>query len=189
MAVLIVSVVLVASLGTFGAIGRSRQAQVDRAQAFGLAELVMAEVVQSRFAEPSGAATTLGADAGEHGRADYDDVDDFNGWAASPPSARDGTPLPGYAGWSVTVWVRYVAPDDLNAYGTPAGLKRVQVRVVTPAGVRHEMYALRAAGGAYEEAPAATVNYLTGGGVAVKVGERGRTVYGGAHPLNVTTSQ
>src|SRR5687768_13447728 len=71
MAVLIVSGVLVASLGTFGAIGRARQMQVERAQAMGLAERVMAEIVQCRFEEPSGSTTTLGPDAGETGPAQY----------------------------------------------------------------------------------------------------------------------
>jgi prepilin-type N-terminal cleavage/methylation domain-containing protein len=190
MAVLIVSGVLVASLGTFGAIGQARQKQVERAQAFGLAERVMAEVLQSRFEEPSGATATLGPDVGENGRAQYDDVDDYDSWSSSPPQARDGTALPGLTGWSVQVWVRHVAPADPNSTTAAAsGLKRVQMRVTTPSGVRHELIALRSSSGAYEQVPAATVNYLTWGGIAVRVGERGRTVHGGAHPLNVTTSQ
>lgn len=189
MAVLIVSGVLVAALGTFGAIGRARQIQIERAQAFGLAEQVMAEVVQSQFQEPSGA-TTLGPDAGETTRALYDDVDDFNMWSASPPQARDGTALAGYTGWTVRVSVQNVTPTAPNTDNVAdVGLKRIMVQVKTPSRVKHRLEALRARGGSYEQTPSQAANYLTWGGVAVKVGEGGRTVYGGAHPLNVTTNQ
>lgn len=189
MAVLIVSGVLVASLGTFGAIGRARQVQIQRAQAFGLAECLMAEVVQSYFQDPSGA-TTLGPEADETSRAAFDDVDDFDKWIASPPVRRDGTVLDGYSGWRIRVKVRHVLPGDPNTESSsPTGLKRIRVSVTSPTGFEHILRALRSSAGAYEQAPTATVNYLTWGGVAVKVGEGGRTVYGGAHPLNVTTSQ
>ena len=189
MAVLIVSGVLVASLGTFGAIARARQGHVDRAAASALAERLLAEVVQSRFQEPSGA-TALGPDAGETSRAAFDDVDDYDNWQASPPRGRDGSTFDGYAGWKLKVKVRHVLPGDPNAESsTPTGLKRVRVTVGTPGGIEHEMFALRSSGGAYEQVPAGAVNYLTWAGVTVRVGEGGRAVHGGAHPLNVTTSQ
>jgi type II secretory pathway pseudopilin PulG len=189
MAVLIVSGVLVASLGTFGAIGRSRQVQVERAEAFGVAERIMAEVLQCRFQEAVGV-TTLGPDAGETVRTAFDDVDDYDNWQTSPPVGRDGVALAGYGGWKVKVKVRHVLVTDPNSdTGVVTGLKRITVAVSTPGGIQNKMVALRSDAGAYEQVPAATTNYLTWGGVAVKVGERGRTVYGGAHPLNVTTSQ
>ena len=58
----------------------------------------------------------------------------------------------------------------------------------SPRGAESSVYGLRAAGGAYEQFPYETTTYLLNAGVAAKVGEKGRTVYGGAHPLNVTTS-
>jgi type II secretory pathway pseudopilin PulG len=190
MAVLIVSGVLVASLGTFGAIGRARQLELERAQALGLAERVMAEIVQCRYEEPSASTTTLGPDAGESGRAQYDDVDDYDSWSTAPPEGRDGVALVGMTGWSVQVWVRWVNPSDpATTTNTPSGLKRIQMRVTTPVGLRHEFVSLRSSGGAYEHVPTGIMNYLTWAGVAVKVHEQGRTVYGGAHPLNVTTNQ
>ena len=48
---------------------------------------------------------------------------------------------------------------------------------------------LRCVDGAYEQAPSATTNYLTWGGVYAKVGDKGKTMYGGSHPLNVVDSQ
>src|SRR5687767_12240939 len=151
MAVLIVSGVLVASLGTFGAIARARQMQVERAQAFGLAERMMSEVVQCRYDEPSGGVINPGPDAGETRRALFDDVDDYENWSAAP-QLRDGTALPGYSGWLVKVKVRYVTPaaPDSTSNDSTVGLKRIQVSVSTPSGAKHELWALRSAGGAYE---------------------------------------
>ena len=189
MAVLIVSGVLVAALGTFGAIGRARQAQVQRAEAFGLAERVMAEVVQCHFQDPSGA-TTIGRDAGETLRTAFDDVDDYDNWQALPPTRRDGTAMAGYTGWKVKVKVRHVLPSDATTESSVVtGLKRIRVTVSTPGDIEHQLVALRSSGGAYEQAPTATTNYLTWSGIEIRVGEKGRSVYGGAHPLNVTTDQ
>lgn len=189
MAVLIVSGVLVAALGTFGAIGRARQSQVQRAEAFGLAERMMAEVVQCRFQEPSGA-TTIGRDVGETLRTAFDDVDDYDNWQASPPTRRDGTAMAGYAGWKVKVKVRHVLPSDATTESSAVtGLKRIRVTVSTPGDIEHQIVALRSSGGAYEQPPASNVTYLTWGGIEVRVGDRGRSAYGGAHPLNVTTGQ
>ena len=190
MAVLIVSGVLVASLGTFGAIARARKAQVDRAEAIGLAERVMAEVMQCRFQEPSGGGTALSPDAGETQRSAYDDVDDYDNWQALHPTRRDGTAMSGYAGWKVKVKVRHVLPSDATTEsGAVTGLKRIRVTVTTPGGIEHQLVALRSSGGAYEQPPTSNVTYLTWSGIEVRVGEKGRSVYGGAHPLNVTTGQ
>jgi len=71
--VLIVSTVLVAALGTFGGLARARLIQTDRTLAYGLADNMLAEVMQGYFKEPGGG-TTLGPDAGEI-RGTYDDVD------------------------------------------------------------------------------------------------------------------
>src|SRR4051794_12098831 len=106
--VLIVSGVLVASLGTFGAIARARATQTDRALAFGLADQLLTEIMQSYFKEPGGG-TTLGPDAGET-RSTYDDVDDYDSLTNSPPQLRDGTVLTEFTGWSRSVRVVCVQP-------------------------------------------------------------------------------
>jgi len=51
-----------------------------------------------------------GVDAGEAGRADYDDIDDYGGITDEAPTDQSGSPMAGYAGFSVTVTV-----DDLAA--------------------------------------------------------------------------
>ena len=191
MAVVIVSGVLVAALGTFGAIGKARKNQVDRTAAYGLANQLLAEVMQCYFKEPGGG-TTLGTDAGETARAAYDDVDDYNGYEASPPKFRDDTVITGYTGWKHSVAVRCVqvsSPTATLSSGDAQALKEITVKVTTPGGMNVTLRGLRGVDGAYEQLPTTTTNYLTWTGVSAKVGDGGKTVYGGAHPLNVTTSQ
>jgi type II secretory pathway pseudopilin PulG len=191
MAVVIVSGVLVASLGTIGAVGRARFVQIERAAAAQLAGQVVGEVLQCAYQEPSGAGP-YGPDAGETTRAGFDDVDDYDNWQSNGagPTLRDGTALDGYAGWKVKVRVdpaRLSDPRITDPLDT--GLKRIRVTVTTPAGVAYEMYAMRGTNGPYEQAPTELTTYLTFGGVSARVGDRGKTIHGGAHPLNVTTSQ
>jgi type II secretory pathway pseudopilin PulG len=190
MSILIVSSVLVASLGTFGAIGQARQKQIDREAAVHLASQLMSEIFQCYYKEPTGSSTTLGPDAGETSLAAYDDVDDYDGFTASPPMSRDGTFLAGYTGWTRSVRVEYASlTDPSTASITDTGLKRIRVTVTAPGGMSYTMLAMRSSNGLYEQMPAASTNYLTWGGVSAQIGNKGKTIYGGAHPLNVTTSQ
>jgi prepilin-type N-terminal cleavage/methylation domain-containing protein len=191
MAVVIVSGVLVAALGTFGAIGKARKNQVDRTAAYALANELLAEVMQCYFKEPGGG-TALGPETGENARSFYDDVDDYDGYTSTPPKTRDGTALGGYSNWTHSVQIRCVqpgAPTSAIGGADPQALKQITVRVTTPGGMNVTVRGLRGVDGAYEQLPTSTTNYLTWTGVSAKVGESGKTVYGGAHPLNVTTSQ
>jgi MSHA pilin protein MshD len=186
MSVLIVAGVLVASLGTVGAIGRARQVQVERAAAGHLATQVLAEVVQAAFQEPGASGTpAIGPDSGELSRGSFDDVDDYDGLDMSPPTLRDGTAMPDYAGWRVRVFVRAVdAVDSLVVTDSATTMKRVRVTVISPTGAKVNLDGIRSSSGAHEEPPAAAATYTTYVGVAARVGERGKAVYGGSHPLN-----
>jgi MSHA pilin protein MshD len=191
MSIVIVSGVLVAALTTLGAIGRTRMVQVDRAAAVHLGERMMAEVLQCYFQEPGSSNPAIGTDAGESARDLFDDVDDYDGWATTgTPTLRDGTAMSEFVNWKLAVKVDHAQladPGSTTAGFT--GLKRIQVTVTAPSGAAISYYASRSSNGAYEQTPQAVTTYLTGTGVSAKVGERGKTIYGGAHPLNVTTSQ
>jgi prepilin-type N-terminal cleavage/methylation domain-containing protein len=194
MAVVIVSGVLVAALGTFGAIGKARKNQVDRTAACALANELLAEVMQSRFKDPNNSGNSMGLDSGEGEtvRSTFDDVDDYDGYTSTPPKTRDGTILSEYTGWTRSVEVKGVLPAQPTT-PIPAGgqqvLKYITVRVTTSGGVNVTVRGLRGVDGQYEQLPTSTVNYLTWTGVSAKVGTTGKTVYGAAHPLNLTTSQ
>lgn len=47
-------------------------------------------------------------------RTGFNDIFDFDNWTASPPVDPDGTPIPGYAGWTRLVDVDAVDPGTLN---------------------------------------------------------------------------
>jgi hypothetical protein len=74
----------------------------------------------------------LGRDSGELAttRVDYDDVDDYHGWSATPPTAKDGTTLRNSAGWTQGVVVRWVDPSQPEqVVGAESGAKRIIVTI------------------------------------------------------------
>lgn len=126
---IVVAVMLVAALNTVGAsrMTQHRAALVSRAQL--LAEALLAEVLQQRYEEPEGT-PAFGREAGELAttRAAWDDVDDYDGWSASPPTEKDGTVLANATGWKRTVTVARIDPQDPGqARATETGAKRITV--------------------------------------------------------------
>ncbi len=112
-------------------------------QAVAIAEAYTEEIVALPFDEDaaSGGATTegaLGPDPGEGGRADYDDVNDYDGLldVGARGLHAPGTVIPGLADYTIAVNV------DLDANLGPPGRRvpaadaeLVQVTVTHPAGV------------------------------------------------------
>jgi hypothetical protein len=190
LAVLIVGGVLLASVRAVGGIGQARRVQVERATAMHLADQLMAEILQAYYQDPQAETTpTMGVDAGETGRAQFDDVDDYDAHQASPVT-RNGASVAGYTGWIRKVEVRRAALADPSVdSAVETRLKRIKVTVISASGTTVSTTALRSTNGPYEQTPSATTNYLTYTGVSAQVGDRGRTVHGAGHPLNVTTSQ
>lgn len=93
-----------------------------REQALAVAEAYMDEIVSRHFHDPDGA-------DGEGARANFDDVDDYNGLSGQP-SRPDGTAM-GLPDYNVSV---AVGADTLNGVGAPNVL-RVDVTVThTPSG-------------------------------------------------------
>ena len=45
------------------------------------------------------------------------DVDDYDGWSASPPEDKNGNPLVGFDDWGRSVSVEWVNPDNPDAGG------------------------------------------------------------------------
>lgn len=132
MATFLVAGLCVVALDTVGT-ARSSEAQVaDRSRASLLAQELMSEVLLLDYQDPDMATTTLGLDAGESGgtRLDWDDVDDYDGWSASPPESRDGTEYVQYANCGRTVSVNWVKPSDLRMkVGSESKIKVITVTV------------------------------------------------------------
>ena len=131
MATFIAGVMLVAALRTVGASVRGRIDMANRERAVLLAQQLMAEILQADYAEPD-ESDVFGPEATETGgtRAAFDDVDDYHGWTASPPEAKDGTPLADRDDWERSVTVEWVNANLLTqAIAIDAGVKRITVTV------------------------------------------------------------
>ena len=143
---------MVAALKSVGGVVRTWSTTADQYDGVLLADQLLAEVVQTHYAEPD-SAPTFGVETPELSsvRNAWDDVDDYSSWTSSPPVDRAGTVIPGLTGWTRSCTVRLAAIDDPNS--TPAsdeGLKLVTVTVTDPDGRSVVRQALRFQKGSLE---------------------------------------
>jgi type II secretory pathway pseudopilin PulG len=187
LSVAIIGILLVASTATFGSIARMRKVQIESRLAHEIGTQLMNEVMQCSF-QQSGTGATWGPSAGQQ-RSTFTVVDDYDGYSASPPLAQSGTALSGYTGWTESVAVAYADPTTLTTGSTATTLKEITVKITAPSGKAYTLLGLRSKYGAYEVAPSVQTTYVTGVAVTLQGASPAKTVYTGAHPLNISTSQ
>ncbi len=125
----IVGGLLVAAMSGVGATARMRQVTVDSETGLRLAKDLLDEVLAKPYFDPS-TSPDLGREAGESNRADYDDVDDYDGLVDEPPTAPDGTIITSQAGWRREVVVIWASRSDIEtSVKTDEGVKRVEVKI------------------------------------------------------------
>jgi MSHA pilin protein MshD len=167
-AVVITSGMLVASLNVIGSAAKSRSIQLERTKGSALARDLMAEVVRNRYKDPLN--TVFGAEGGET-RSTFDDIDDYNGYVETSAKARDGTVLPGAAGWTRRVDVAWVQVNDLVTVRSLDGhLKRITVTVTSPGGRVTSLVSLRADTGAADKTFTTAQTYVNRVNVTIGVG-------------------
>lgn len=129
MAVLIIATMFAVAMHTVGASRMQQFHAAEQLRGRQLAESLMQEILQQPYRDPDKAGA-FNPDVSQNSRQAFDHVDDYHNWSSSPPTARDGTPLPGYEGWQRRVRVDRVDPADLD---TPrleeTGVKRIEVSV------------------------------------------------------------
>ncbi len=135
--ILIIGVMLVAALGTVGAsrLGQYKNSQQSRGKL--LAQALMDEILQQDYKEPD-STPVFGREASEisTSRSNYDDVDDYHNWSASPPQNKDGTVISDSTGFMRSVSVQWVNPANLEEVSAiETGVKRITV-TVTHAGLK-----------------------------------------------------
>ena len=142
--IVLVGVLLVAALNTLGASALSRRSTQDQTIGYELAQDLLVEILNQAFEEPVDT-VTFGRESGEGNgsRAEWDDVDDYDGWSAGPPEAKDGTLLVGFDGWTRSVEVDWVKPTQLSQVGADTGIKRIVVSVAHNGVVAAELFAIR----------------------------------------------
>lgn len=129
--IVLVGVGLVVALGTVGASKLSQLNVSTGRQGHMLAQDLMTEILMQDYEEPVDT-PTFGRESGESDdhRSNYDDVDDYDGWSASPPQRKDGTDLVGLDDWERSVDVAWVNPSsDMAVVLTNTGVKRITVTV------------------------------------------------------------
>lgn len=160
----LVGVLLVAALNTVGTARMGQRKLYERRQGQQLAATLMAEILAQPYADETQidnlkseilvngrtVSASLGPEFGENlagNRAAFDDIDDYQGWSASPPQERSGTPQAQLAGWQRSVAVAYVQADDVSVLkGADEGAKRVTVSVAHEGVPVAELVALRTLG-------------------------------------------
>ncbi len=117
-------------------------------------------------------------------------MDDYDGYAETPPSQKDGTILTDFTGWSRSIGVNWVQVSDARTISSSdTGLKRITVTVTSPSGKQTMLSGLRSKFDSYEQTPIQATNYLLWAGVDLQVGSNGRTIHTAAHPMNETVTQ
>lgn len=132
MSILIVGVMFVAALSVLANSRAGQRTIADRGTGTLLAGQLMVEILQQAYVEPNDSAL-FGLEINESAgsRAAWDDVDDYDGWSASPPQDKTGVALTGLDGWERRVEVAFVDPADLaTPNGTGTGVKRIVVIVL-----------------------------------------------------------
>jgi len=180
----IVTTMVVVGLEMMGASAKARIVQREQSSATGLARLLMAEIRQCRYTDPTYPGN-FGPGAGET-RPTYNDVDDYNGYVESPPRFKTGAAVPGYDGWTwkvSVVWANKNNPD--NSISSETGLKRITVTVVSPTDRQTVLVALRSRSSGYDQEPNRGTTYLGWFGLSLQAGS-GSTVgaASGANLLN-----
>jgi type II secretory pathway pseudopilin PulG len=142
---LIVSLMAVAALNALGAATKSANSIGNRAIAAGLADELMSEILMQSYSDPDGS-PVFGHESGESStvRSAFDDVDDYDGWNASPPQYRDGTVIPDRTNWRQRVAVTYVVPTNpTQTSATDQGAKRIRVSIEYQGVTVADQYAVR----------------------------------------------
>jgi len=135
--ILIVSVGLAGSLRVFPVLLQTSAASRQMLVAQQLASELLAEMAMLPY-EDLVAPVLFGPEAGESPatRAAFDDVDDYNGWTASPPQKKDGTVVPNTTGYTQAVVVQSVDPANFAAVVGPGTSEAKRMTVtITRAGM------------------------------------------------------
>ncbi len=143
---LVISVMFGAVIKLVSVSRTGRADAADRLRAEALASVLMGEVADQPFADPSSGSSMLGPDPGETARSMWNDVDDYAGYTQSPPTDRVGNVLADSTwSWNVSVnWVDPLAPTSVSASATTS--KRISVSVLRNGRTLCTLYAVRTQG-------------------------------------------
>jgi type II secretory pathway pseudopilin PulG len=133
MAILMVGLLMTAALRSVGASKKRESDTADRLLGRQLAAGLMNEILLQAYEEPvAGVTIQFGPETGETtgNRSLFDDVDDYRGWTASPPTDRNGMAINGFSNWSHSVAVAWANPTTYaETSQSYTDLKKITVSV------------------------------------------------------------
>ncbi len=132
-AMLLITFVLVSTIQIVAPLARTSTVHADRLVAANLASELAEEIATKAFAEAGAGDTDYlgpGVDERPDNRLDFDDVDDYHGWSASPPRNSKNEPYTNLAGWTRSVNIAHADPANPAVESpTYTGVKRVTISV------------------------------------------------------------
>jgi len=160
---LLVATVVVGSLEMLGASVRTQTTANHIIDGPLLADMLLAEIMSMPYEDPEEGGGSLGTDTGESGgnRADFDDVDDFNGWSPAQVEDRLGNAIGDYAGWSRSSSVNRADRMNGTYWFAETGLKRIIVTVTAPDDTITKRYGWRSRDGSLQQSPTVDKTVVT----------------------------
>lgn len=135
--------------GVYASTNATRSVRISHERAVGqmLVNDLASEIITLEFEDPDGS-PRFGPEPGETRRSDYDDIDDYDGFAEANPTDWMGDPIPAADGWKRVVSVSMATSDGrTTSNSTNTGIKRVSIMALAPSGARFTLYFLRSRGG------------------------------------------
>lgn len=133
--ILIVGVGLVASVRALPVLLQVSQASQEHMVAQQLAVDLLAEIAMLPYEDPD-QNPQFGREPTESAinRADFDDIDDYDGWKKSPPQRKDGSTEPDCDGYVRAVIVESTNPNNFNSVegDSVTKPKRITITVSKP---------------------------------------------------------
>ena len=135
---ILVSTIVLVSITASANLLRNKAVSMHAIEGGDLAFQILDEVTAVQFQE-AGNERVFGRETDETAtnRSDFDDVDDYHGYTASPPTHRDGTAIKGFDGWSFSVSVspaQPIASGIAASSDDAAPLRLVTVTCTSPGG-------------------------------------------------------
>ena len=192
---LLVGLVVVASLRSVGAVVRTWQVAAEDSGGEALAQQLLREILLQSYEDPNETPDWKHEPSENQSpttRADFDDLDDYDDWSASPPQHPDGTPLTTYTGWIRSVIVQKLNDNNYNAMAdnkADRGLRRITVTVQDGSGQTFTAMTYRSDLGGSRQPIGVDTTIVTWVGCNLQLGSSGESVSAGTHITNHAEDQ
>lgn len=148
-AITVVAWLLTMAINSVGAAKRTAAAGNQERLALEIAQSLLAEIAGQPYADDQDS-TSAGPSATESAtgnRSLFNDVNDYEGWIAAPPQAKDGIARVCPSGWREEVDLTYLNPGNIDLSSGPlTDLTRIRVLIYNGSGLLAQLTTIRSRG-------------------------------------------